>query len=175
LSSAAGIVGGYIRRMKTRRLFYLLIAASSWLPAMGQAAPTANSSTSPSQAQRQAAEALLGTLYSEASFNTMIDQRLAAQFKVVPDMQQYEPELRAFLNKYLSWASIKPEMVALYAQEFTEAELREMTRFYQSPTGQKAIARVPVLRQMALDIGLRRFQEHMPEFQEMLSKKNGGN
>lgn len=105
----------------------------------------------------------------------MIDQRLAAQFKVVPSMQQYEPELRAFLSKYLSWASIKPEMVALYAQEFTEAELREMTRFYQSPTGQKAIARVPVLRQTALDIGLRRFQEHLPDFQEMLSKKNGGN
>jgi hypothetical protein len=148
--------------MKARWLFYLLIAASSWLPAMGQAAPTAGSTTSPSQTQRQAAEALLTTLYSEASFNTMIDQRLAAQFKIAPDMQQYEPELRAFISKYLGWTTIRPELVALYAQEFTEAELREMTRFYQSPTGQKAIARVSVLRQTALDIGLRRIQEHLP-------------
>jgi hypothetical protein len=161
--------------MKTRRVFYLLIAAASWLPVMGQAAPAAGSPTSPTSTQRQAAEALLTTLYSEASFNTMIDQRLAAQFKIAPDMQQYEPELRAFISKYLGWATIKPELITLYAQEFTEAELREMTRFYQSPTGQKAIARVPVLRQTALDIGLRRVQEHLSEFQETLRKKSGSN
>lgn len=158
--------------MKICRIVYLLIAWLLWGPAVGQTTPAAGKPTfTPTPGHQQAAETLLNTLYSEASFNQAIDQRLTAQFKVAPALQPYEPELRAFLSKYLSWASLKTELIGMYAQEFTEPELREITRFYQSPTGQKAIARVPALRQMALDIGQRRFQEHMPEFQEMLVKK----
>ncbi len=163
-------MGTYIHPMKTRRLLFLFIAAFSWLPVLGQTPAAVSSSTSVAPSHRQAAETLLNTLYSKASFNLMIDQRLAAQFKVAPALQQYEPELRAFLSKYLSWPSLKPELIALYAQEFTEPELREITRFYQSPAGQKAIARVPALRQTALDIGVRRVQEHLPEFEQLLEK-----
>ena len=161
--------------MKFYYLLGILFAWAIWTPALAQGSAPATSVESPiTLGQRQAAELLLNTIYSESSFNQVIDQRLATQFKIVPGLKAYEKELRDFISKYLSWSSLKPDMVDTYAREFTEAELREITRYYQSPIGQKALSKLPALRQRSLDTGQRRLQEHLPEFQEMLAKKAAG-
>ena len=55
--------------------------------------------------------------------------------------------------------------------EFAEAELRDMIAFYKTPTGQKAIAKLPALMAKGAQIGQQRIQEHLPELQEAIKKR----
>jgi hypothetical protein len=45
--------------------------------------------------------------------------------------------METFSREVLSREALGPPMVALYAREFTEAELQELIGFYQRPTGRK--------------------------------------
>jgi hypothetical protein len=124
-----------------------------------------------SAAQRKAAESLLEVMQSEKTINQSIDMTLALQIEQNPNLKKLEPEMRAFMNKYMSWTALKTEMVDLYAREFTEKELRDLTKFYQSPTGQKYVSKQNVLLQAGMQLGQRRVQENLPELQRMLEEK----
>ncbi|WP_054411748.1 DUF2059 domain-containing protein [Hymenobacter sp. DG25A] len=133
-------------------------------PAVAAAAPI-------STAQRKAAETLLEVMQSEKTINQSIDMTLALQIEQNPNLKKLEPEMRAFMNKYMSWPALKSEMVDLYAREFSEKELRELTKFYQSSTGQKYVSKQNVLLQAGMQLGQRRVKENLPELQRMLEEK----
>lgn len=67
------------------------------------------------------------------------------------------------------------EVASVYAQKFTEAELKELIAFYKSPTGKKMAAEEPA----AIDEGLKRAQtwadafsaEVMTKFRDEMKKK----
>jgi len=149
------------------------MAGSLATPAMAQttAATTTSTPARPTAGQRQAAEALLNTIYTEASFNQLIDSGLQVQLKQHPELQRFEGDMRDFMRKYLSFNSLKPDLVAAYAREFSEAELVEITRFYQSPAGQKMATKLPTMMAMGMELGQRRMQEHLPELQKIFSDK----
>lgn len=158
--------------MKILYLLGVLSACALATPAVAQStAPTTPATAPVPPGQRQLAEALLGTIYSEDSFNKVIDQVLVAQLKAHPEVQPYENEMRTFLSKYMSWAALKPDLAEVYAREFTEPELRELLRFYQSPTGKKAATKIPTLMQMGMEIGQRHVRDHMPELQKLFQEK----
>jgi hypothetical protein len=77
--------------------------------------------------------------------------------------------MKAFLNKYMSWASLKDDMAKIYMAEFSESELNELTKFYQTPLGKKSIQKMPVLMTKGAEIGQKRVQEHLPELQAVLA------
>ncbi|MDO7854332.1 DUF2059 domain-containing protein [Hymenobacter convexus] len=121
--------------------------------------------------QRQAASELLGSIYTAESFMKIIDQMLAAQLQQRPELKAYEPEMRAFFSKYMSFETIRPDLAEAYAQKFSESELREVTKFYQSATGRKFASMMPQMMQAGMEIGQRRVTEHIPELQEAIQKK----
>jgi hypothetical protein len=44
-------------------------------------------------------------------------------------------------------------IAAIYASNFTAAELRDMEAFYRQPTGQKMLTKMPAISQQALAVG----------------------
>lgn len=114
---------------------------------------------------RASAETLLSAMDMENMMVQSIDQMLQMQIKQNPAIAQFEPQMRAFLSKYMSWAGMKEEMVKLYVTEFTESELKELVAFYQTPVGKKAIQKMPALMAKGAEIGQKKVQEHMPELQ----------
>ncbi|MCI1187047.1 DUF2059 domain-containing protein [Hymenobacter sp. DH14] len=153
---------------------FLLFAAFAYAPAQAQTAKptTATSAPTPiSASHRQAAEALLALIYPPGAFDKLIDQMLDAQLKQRPEAAAIEPEMRAFFSKYMSWNSLKGDMVDIYSRNFTEPELRDITKFYQTPTGRKMSSVLPQLMQSGMEIGQKRVQEHLPELQEAIKAK----
>ncbi|GAB2969000.1 hypothetical protein GCM10027048_44680 [Hymenobacter coalescens] len=155
---------------------HLLILAAGLLLAApaASAQTTAAASGSPapiSAGQRQAAEELLSTMQMQRNTDNALDQMMTAQLIQRPELKAVEPEMRSFLTKYMSWASLKEDMVALYAREFTEKELKELKKFYGSPTGQKFIGKQSTLMAAGIELGQRRMQEHMPELQKSIEQK----
>lgn len=155
------------------KLWILAAALVLAAPAVQAQSTTATSATAApvSASHRKAAEELLVTTGSEKNMSEMTSRMLDVQLEQRPEMKPVEPEMRAFINKYMSWQSIKDDLVQLYAQEFTEKELKELNKFYQTPVGRKTIQKMPMLMQAGMEIGQKRVQEHLPELQKSIADK----
>lgn len=68
-------------------------------------------------------------------------------------IEEIKAACHEWLDQDMPWSEMKPAMAALYVREFTEPELLEILRFYRTPTGQKALKKVPALFQEAAKIG----------------------
>jgi len=120
---------------------------------------------------RKAAESLLSMMNMDAVMGSAIDQMLAMQIKQNPAIAPYETEMKNFLKKYMSWAGLKDDMIKIYADEFTEAELGELSAFYQTPLGKKTLQKMPTLMAKGAELGQRRVQEHLPELTAAIAEK----
>ncbi|HEX8907090.1 MAG TPA: DUF2059 domain-containing protein [Longimicrobiaceae bacterium] len=101
-----------------------------------------------------------------ASLNTSLQIQLAGN----PQLRGMEPVLREFFARYMSWNSLKDQYADIYANAFSESELREMLDFYRSPAGQKLARSAPALMRQGAELGERAVREHMPELQEMIRR-----
>ncbi|MEY2562414.1 MAG: uncharacterized protein QOH88_607 [Verrucomicrobiota bacterium] len=147
------------------KLFFLTIligAVALFQPAVARADEASH---------RKAAESLLSMMNMDAVMGAAIDQMLAMQIKQNPAIAPYEAEMKAFLKKYMSWAGLKDDMIKIYADEFTEAELGELSAFYQTPLGKKTLQKMPTLMAKGAELGQRRVQEHLPELTAAISEK----
>lgn len=156
--------------MKYFLLALLLLLGWATQPAIAQITPP-TSTASPSATHLQAAETLLNTIYTDASFNQLIEQELIARVEANANVKPYLPEMRAFLQKYMSWSAMRPQLTALYAREFSILELEELTRFYQSPVGRKASEKLPLLMRSGMEIGQQTVQQHLPELTKTIEEK----
>jgi hypothetical protein len=76
--------------------------------------------------------------------------------------------MNTFMSKYMNWDLMKDQMAAMYAQEFTEKELKDLAVFYRSPLGIKLNQKQPVLFQKGAALGQQAVQSHQAELQQMM-------
>ena len=146
-----------------RRIFVALMLLSL-LPAAYGADETSH---------QKAAEQMLTLMDMPTLLKQSVDQMVKMQVQQNPTIAPYEAVMRDFLAKYMSWDSLKPDMVKLYTEEFSEAELSELNKFYQTPTGKKMLGKMPTLMSKGAQIGSQRVQEHMPELQAAIAAEAG--
>jgi hypothetical protein len=117
------------------------------------------------------AENLLKLTNLEQVFNDAIDQSLDLQMKQNPVLVPYKDTMREFFNKYMSFESLKPDLVKIYTNNFTAAELKEINVFYSTVVGRKVARVTPKLMAEGAELGMRRVQEHLPELRQMIEKE----
>ena len=114
---------------------------------------------------RKAVESLFALMDMDNLLSQSVDQMLAMQVQQNPAIAPYQAQMKTFLNKYMSWASMKEDMAKLYMAEFTESEVNELNKFYQTPLGKKTVQKMPALMAKGAEIGQKRVQDHLPELQ----------
>jgi hypothetical protein len=67
------------------------------------------------------------------------------------DYEAMMPMLADAFTPY--YASMVDGIAAIYATNFTAAELKDMEAFYRQPTGQKVLEKMPAINQQALAVG----------------------
>lgn len=117
------------------------------------------------------AERLLELSGTKEAMDQMTDMVIAQQLQKNPTLVPFESVMRRFFEKYLSFESTKDELVELYVEMFTENELVALNDFYSTDVGRKAIETMPNLMQRGSEIGARRAQENMAEFQKMIAEE----
>jgi uncharacterized protein len=147
-------------RMKPLFVSILIGASALFQPAMTRADEASH---------RKAAESLLGLMGMDTVLSQSVDQMLAMQVQQNPALAPYQAQMKAFLSKYMSWASLKDDMAKIYMAEFSESELNELNKFYQTPLGKKTVQKMPALMAKGAEIGQKRVQEHLPELQAALA------
>lgn len=97
----------------------------------------------------------------------MINQQLQQNPTLIP----FRRVMLAYFNKYVSYESLKEEYIALYVERFSEQELKQMNRFYESSVGRKMVQLMPELMEKGAEITARRSDEHFPELQKMMAEE----
>ncbi|RJG49097.1 DUF2059 domain-containing protein [Motilimonas pumila] len=117
------------------------------------------------------AEKLLNTVGMEQAMEQSIATMLDLQMQQNPALAPYKETMLAFFEKHMSFDSLKPDLIALYIEMFTEQELKQINQFYSTEAGKKAIRVMPELMQKGAMIGAQRVQTHQGELIEMMQKK----
>jgi hypothetical protein len=75
-----------------------------------------------------------------------------------------------WLETEIRWDELRPQMVELYVSRFSESELRELTAFYRSPVGKKALNALPGLVAEGAKIGQAYAKSKEAALQQRLQK-----
>jgi uncharacterized protein len=106
-----------------------------------------------------------------AARSLVITMKLADQYKALlpaillglkPALTQDRPEIERDYEAMMPmladaftpyYSSMVDGIAAIYAANFTAAELRDIEAFYRQPTGQKMLEKMPAISQQALAVG----------------------
>ena len=138
--------------------------------------PTATVATAPAASEFEAshlaaAAELLEVTDMEATLQKSIDATLEIQMSQMPQMAAVEDVMRDFFTKYMSFEVLRDDYALLYADTYSEEDLRGLIAFYQTPLGQRVVATMPDLTAASMELGQRATAEHMPELQQAIMAK----
>lgn len=117
---------------------------------------------------KKEAEILFSTIGIDKAFEQSISQMLDVQLQQNPALVPFKSVMLRFFNKHMSYESLKSEMITIYSEAFTSAELKEINAFYKTPAGAKTIEKMPELMARGGQIGAQRVQDNIHELQEMI-------
>ncbi len=123
-----------------------------------------------STAQKEA-EKLLNTVGMDKMFNQSIQQMLNIQMKQNPQLVPYKDVMLKFFNKYMSYSSLKNDIIKIYTDTFTQNELKDINNFYSTQTGKKTIKLMPMLMMKGNQLGVQKVQSHIQELQQMIDEE----
>ena len=83
---------------------------------------------------------------------------------------QMNQEMMTYVREKLDWAKLKPQFVDMYADVFTEDELRQVVTFYKSPGGQALLSKMPQLMQRSMTMMQGLMADLPAHMQEMTAK-----
>jgi hypothetical protein len=102
-------------------------------------------------------------------FENMIDVfKHHGNTQISPEKQE---EFESFLYdevKIMTDNLINVHMVKIYDKYFSDEEIKDLIKFYKSPTGQKMINTMPDIQKDIMTIMM---NKHIPEFQEKIQEK----
>lgn len=84
---------------------------------------------------------------------------------------QTEKVMETMLQE-LSWDKMKEDYITLYADTFTEEELKGIIAFYKSPAGQAFIQKQPELMKRSMELSQKLMLKLMPAIQGAAMKPN---
>ena len=121
-------------------------------------APAARAET-PSSDAMTAARSLVTTMKLADQYKALLPAILLG---LKPALTQDRPEIERDYETMMPmvadafapyYTSMVDGIAAIYATNFTPAELRDMEAFYRQPTGQKLLDKMPAISQQALAVG----------------------
>ena len=122
--------------------------------------------------KRQSIEELLRVCRFEEYMHHFTDHLVDSTKQMNPDAARYENELREFYQNCISVDVLREETIKTYGEVFSEEEIRDITAFYRTSTGQKAIVKMPEIMQKTMGIASCRVGESLADFEKMVAEKD---
>jgi hypothetical protein len=144
-------------------LIALLILSTTCLRAQ-TAAPAFTAS------HMKAAERMLIASGIQTNLQKLFTTIIETQSKRLPEEKRtaFTNVMNKFLGKYASWENLKTAFEPIYATEFSEDELNQISDFLTSSAGKKMVEKQPNLFKKGSEWGQKIFQEHQEELEQMM-------
>lgn len=105
-------------------------------------------------------------LQLKQGFSAML-QQLGVQERDRPLIERYNEKLAALMQEQLDWDKLEQPMIDIYARVYTEQELREVTKFYQSPAGQSFLSKMPELLKESMQLAQQNMRTVLPKLRAL--------
>ncbi len=132
------------------------------------AAATPNDTVALAPARLALADTLMHQLHADTIMQAVMTKSFDAMVHQQPALAMYRDVFNTWAAKYLTWAQFGPPMTKIYAQEFTESELRSLIAFYATPVGQKLARAQPELMQRGAAVGRALGEQYRPQLEAMI-------
>jgi hypothetical protein len=118
----------------------------------------------------KAAENFLIATGINTQFGTIVDNIITQYSGNVPADKKdlFVSVMKKFMGKYYSWEALKGTLSSIYADEFSEPELKQLADFYNTPAGKKFGSKQAVLTQKGMQAGQQVVEQHQAELQQMI-------
>ena len=83
-------------------------------------------------------------------------------------LETYQAKANTALDQASGWDKLKPDMVKLYTANFSESELNDLVKFYQSPLGKKVLEKMPQLTQQSAQMTQAKLESAVPVVNKLL-------
>lgn len=113
-------------------------------------------------ARRESVERLIVLTRVEAFHQKTLDEAMA-RYASVPLVGTMTAQARELVAKYNSWAAIREDMIAVYAELFTEEEVQGLIAFHETPLGARLIEVTPILTSRLADLSMARLRAGLIE------------
>lgn len=114
-------------------------------------------------------DAMIDDIYTQME---VMMQNMSAQLGVQPAEQptfdEYHNKLMLVIREEMSWAKMEPEMLKIYAANFTDAQIDDLITFYKSPTGRALVEKLPAINRDAMQMGQAMMAGAMPKVQKIV-------
>lgn len=138
-------------------------------------APVAAQQPAPDSARTAAAAELVEVLKLEYSQVPDMTGAMSGFTGNSPATIEMAKMVTEFYQEFMPWDTVKPRIVRIYADMYTESELRELTAFYRTPIGQKLIDKTPEIGKAMMQMSQELLLPHMTELQQrMMARIRGG-
>lgn len=111
---------------------------------------------------------LLDMMSMDETMNVTVALMLDAQIEIKPELEPYRKIMADFFNRHMGYASLRDDMIAIYASEFTAEELRITREYYATAAGQKFLRSMPRLVQLGAELGERKVTQNLPELESLI-------
>lgn len=136
------------------------------------------------QASKESVKELLKITKSEQLIDQMSEQMNMMMSSSIEQMTQgqnlttkqelaiinYSQELTKIMQQDLTWAKLEPDIIKIYAEEFTQEEINGMLEFYKTPVGQSTINKMPIIMQKSMQIGYKQMDTITPKIMQAVEK-----
>jgi hypothetical protein len=164
--------------MKLKLIKNILVCCAAWL-ALGVSAQPPSDASLEELLKITRAESMLDDTKAGAE-QIMRLMRTAARYesatrkKLTPVQQdmlnQYAVKAAALIGEEINWSKMKPQMLQLYRDTYTQEEMDGMLAFYRSPVGQSMIEKMPGIAKKSMEISQNQLRELMPKFLDALKE-----
>lgn len=127
------------------------------------------------QAERQEALQLIEALGGKEMIQQYVRQNMGLVKKFRPDipaekMPLVEREISSFVTeKIVAPGGLAEQLLPVFAKHFTADELRQLTAFYESPLGRKALAVMPQTLRESKEVAQRMAIGMIPELNQRVT------
>ncbi len=106
----------------------------------------------------------------EASMRSAVQHELAgqplnAQQRAI--MERMQERMVALMREEMDWQRMEPQIIELYRNTFTQAEVNGMLKWYTSPTGKAVVAKQPLVTAQMADFAQERVADVVPRLMQL--------
>jgi hypothetical protein len=133
--------------------------------------------------RRAKAKEMLTLMHMDTTMSKMMDnmmQQMSAMSKqmgggnsnVTPEQQarldDFQKKVFALIETQMSWKSLEPDYIDLYAKNFTDEQLDGIITFYKSPAGVAMIEKLPTLTNEGMQLAQTKMTAIQPQLMQMI-------
>ncbi len=154
--------------VKKLLLVCILAFSTTALFAESNSSKSEDSNKSGSSASIDAAFKLFKVMKQDVGSQKAVSYATKRLISANKNFKNIEPKIKDFYQKYIGWSAVKNDLAKLYTKYYSIDDLNNLSKFYETKTGQKVLLTMGKLSYEGQVLIQNRVKTHLSELKSIL-------